>query len=194
MIIHAPKTAHVFRAALSLGLLSLLVSGCYPTFELAPPDPIDDLDITLRQVASGDLTDSLIGRFSTGEGLLDEQITQRLRYSVADLGRGEAMADLSADLSDKRRGIPLWSKAPDKLMEAAYWALRARDTDTLARLYARSDFPARDLVESCKWILITGDKCEFYRPNPYEPYSLRYDLATIELAIPRARAWQATHR
>jgi TPR repeat protein len=148
-------------------LLALSLCACVPVPKIANPPSITGLDQTLKQAAAGDVSAQMaLGDFflrDRGGGLgKDEQTALRLYYMAADQGNAGAQGRLSYRFSNANsQEMPV----PDALMESAYWSYqRARSGDRshmqqLATLYARHDFPAYDLIESCKWRLLMRQTC-----------------------------------
>ncbi|MCL1961917.1 MAG: hypothetical protein FWG56_09145 [Desulfovibrionaceae bacterium] len=142
-------------------LLALSLCACVPVPKVEDPPAITGLDQTLKQAATGDaaaqtaLGDSF-RYLSDGLGK-DEQASLRLYYAAADQGDAQAQSKLSRYFT---------SSTPDALMESAYWAYqRARrgnpfDMQRLASFYAKPDFPAYNLIESCKWRLLARQTCD----------------------------------
>ncbi|MCL2657221.1 MAG: hypothetical protein FWD62_07310 [Betaproteobacteria bacterium] len=152
-------------------LLALSLCACVPVPRIENPPSITDLDQTLKQAAAGGVSAQMElgvsfqrGYYGSGLGK-DEQTALRLYYAAADQGGAGAQGRLSDYFifrPDNSRDMP----TPDALMESAYWSYqRTRSGDPrymerLATLYAQPDFPAYDLIESCKWRLLARRKCD----------------------------------
>lgn len=148
-------------------LIGVGLCACVPVPTVAPKPGITALDQHMKRVASGDLSaqTALAQGFSANWGGLgqDRQTSVRLLYAAAD--RGEAGAQMRLVNKTPIPNAP-YSVAPDELMEAAYWSYQLALAgnriymDRLATLYARPDFPAHNMVESCKWRLLARQTCD----------------------------------
>jgi TPR repeat protein len=154
-------------------LLASSLCACAEVPTIAPPPSIVGLDQRLKWVTLGNVTaqTALAESFlRTSDGLgRDEQTALRFLYGAADHGDAKAQQLLEAIGS---AGPTIDIK--NDWMEHAYWAYRlAMDGNGLAMsrlgsLYARPDFPAYDLIESCKWKLLWMEKIKvrlFWTPK-----------------------------
>jgi TPR repeat protein len=159
-------------------LTGLCLSACFPVPTVAPAPDITALKWNLDQVArpnansAQDFAD-LARSFSSGYGGVgkDPQASTRLLYAAADRGSTKAQVSLASNYkvlppNTTVADAPTNVSSPDELMEAAYWLYQlAQKGDRvhmgrLSALYARPDFPAYDLVESCKWRLLARQACD----------------------------------
>jgi len=161
-------------------LLAMPLSACFPVPKVAPVPSIIGLDQNLKQVAAGDCQaqTKLARNFldaSNGLGK-DLQAAQRLLYAAADGGDVNAQGLLTIRSLQPNRALE-----PDEMMESAYWFYQlAQGGDRLfmmrlATLYAKPDFPAYSLVESCKWRLLARQACDekYYSAEIFQQASQR---------------------
>jgi len=156
-------------------LTGLCLSACVPVPKVAPAPNITALDQRLKQVATGDSSTQaeLAQNFSNGYGGVgqDRQTSTRLLYAAADRGDIKAQRQLAINYKDKVSAINATAttantSSPDELMEAAYWLYQLAQKgdrvymERISALYARPDFPAYNLVESCKWQLLARQACD----------------------------------
>lgn len=150
-----------------LCVLSAPLCACIPVPRIDPPPSIAGLDQSLKRVASGDAAaqTELARNFSLA-GIVgglgkDEQAAQRLLYAAADRGDADAQRLLAGDRIQSASPA-----SPNKMMESAYWSYRLAlggnrvYMQRLAELYAQPDFPAYNLIESCKWRLLARGACD----------------------------------